>query len=117
MAAPELHNAPVAGEHLEPAANPEAAPPAPPAADSGWFEEFERVEKAFIILAGIFLVSALVAYLGVQLDSDAVFIAAIIVASVALVGMAGLMFPLGWILLKEFQRWRRRRATESGQGK
>ena len=107
MATPELQNTtPVAGESAEPAAN-----------DSGWFAEFERVEKVFVILAGIFLVSALVAYLGVRLDSDAVLIAAIVVISVALVGMAGLMLPLGWILLKEFQRWRRQRATENGQGK
>ena len=84
MAAPELQNTtPVAGESAEPAANPETAPAAAltPAADddSRWFEDFERVEKVFYIIAPFMFVSALVAYVGLHLEIYPVFIVAVVV--------------------------------------
>ena len=114
-----LPNAPVGGEGAEPAAGPgTAAPPAAPVADdSDWFKDFERVEKVFYILSGAMVVSALVAYLGLRLENDPIFIASVIVLSGTLVGMGGLIMPLGWAFLKGFRHWRRRRATESGREK
>ena len=105
-----LPNAPAGGEGGEPAAGPGTAPPAAPVADdSDWFKDFERVEKVFYIRAGAMFVSALVAYLGLRLENDPIFIAGGIILIVTLVGMAGLMMPLGWAFLKGFRHWRRRR--------
>ena len=101
MAAPELQNTtPVAGESVEPAAN-----------DSGWFEEFERVEKVFYILAAAMFFSGLLTYVGLRLENNPVFIAGAIILGLTLVGMAGLMLPLAWVFLKGFRHWRRRRAA------
>ena len=115
MAAPELQNTtPVAGESAEPAANPEAAPVAPVAGgESHWFEEFERVEKVFYILAAAMFFSALVTYVGLRLENNPVFIAGALILGATLVGMAGLMLPLAWVFLKGFRHWRRRRAAGS----
>ena len=96
MAAPELHNTtPVAGEGAEPAPNSEPTPPAAPAPDdSRWFEGFDLVEKVFYILAATMFVSVLVAYLGLRLENNLVFIAGALILGATLVGMAGLMLPL-----------------------
>ena len=122
MATPELQNTtPVAGEGAEPVANPETAPAAAltPAADddSRWFEDFERVEKVFYIIAPFMFVSALVAYVGLHLEIYPVFIVAVVVISVTMVGMSGLIMPLGWAFLKGFRQWRRQRAAEIGRDK
>ena len=122
MATPEVRNTtPVAGESVEPAANPEAAPVAAltPAADddSRWFEDFERVEKVFYIIAPFMFVSALAAYVGLHLEIYPVFIVAVVVLSVTMVGMSGLIMPLGWAFLKGFRHWRRQRAADGGRDK
>ena len=121
MAAPELRNTtPFAGESAEPAANPETPPPAmSPAADddSRWFEDFERVEKVFYFLAPFMFVSALVAYVGLHLEIYPVFIVAVVILGVTMVGMSGLIMPLGWAFLKGFRHWRRQRAAGGGRGK
>ena len=120
MAAPELHNTtPFAGEGAEPAANPETPPAAlTPAADddSRWFEDFERVEKVCYILTPIMLVSALAVYAGIHLEYYPVFIVAVVILGATMVGISGLIMPLGWAFLKGFRHWRRQRAAEGGRG-
>ena len=120
MATPELQNNPIAGESSEPPSSPETAPPAvptPAADDSRWFEEFERIEKVFYILAAAMFFSALVTYVGLRLENNPVFIAGAVILAVTMVGMSGLILPLAWVFLKGFRHWRRQRAAEGGRVK
>ena len=116
MATPEAQTNQPANDGLAPAGL--TRPPATEqqyAAGSGvgrWFAEFERMEKAFFILGGVFVAAALMLYLGHRIGNDALFTAGVVVVSLALVGMASLFFPLNWIFLKGFLAWRRRRAAK-----